>query len=183
MRTAYDLEMLAEVGVCSGIENYSRHIEGRSAGEPPNTLLDFFPKDYLLVIDETHQTVPSCTASTTGDRSRKETLVEHGFRLPSAARTTGLCGSRSSTSGSTSASFCPRPRRPTRSSKSNQVVEQIVRPTGLVDPEVIVKPTKGQIDDLMAEIARRPSGATASSSRPSPRRWPRTSRSTSWRWA
>jgi excinuclease ABC subunit B len=154
MRTSYDLEMLAEVGVCSGIENYSRHIDGRRAGEPPHTLLDFFPKDYLLVIDESHQTVPQLHGQYEGDRSRKETLIEHGFRLPSAADNRPLqfeefyqrvnqCVFLSATPAAYEVQ------------QSTQVVEQIVRPTGLVDPEVIVKPTKGQIDDLIAQIRDR----------------------------
>jgi excinuclease ABC subunit B len=154
MRTSYDLEMLAEVGVCSGIENYSRHIDGRHAGEPPHTLLDFFPNDYLLVIDESHQTVPQLHGQYEGDRSRKETLIEHGFRLPSAADNRPLqfdefyervnqCIFLSATPSAYEVQ------------QSTQVVEQIVRPTGLVDPEVIVKPTKGQIDDLITQIRDR----------------------------
>jgi excinuclease ABC subunit B len=154
MRTSYDLEMLAEVGVCSGIENYSRHIDGRHAGEPPHTLLDFFPKDYLLVVDESHQTVPQLHGQYQGDRSRKETLIEHGFRLPSAADNRPLrfeefyervnqCLFLSATPSAYEVQ------------QSTQVVEQIVRPTGLVDPEVIVKPTKGQIDDLISQIRDR----------------------------
>ncbi|MST33188.1 excinuclease ABC subunit UvrB, partial [Acidimicrobiaceae bacterium USS-CC1] len=151
MRTSYDLEMLAEVGSCSGIENYSRHIDGRQPGEPAHTLIDFFPPDWLLVIDESHQTVPQLHGQYEGDRSRKETLIEHGFRLPSAADNRPLrydelfekinqCIFLSATPGEYEISM------------SSQVVEQIVRPTGLVDPEVIVKPTKGQIDDLLAQI-------------------------------
>jgi excinuclease ABC subunit B len=151
MRTSYDLEMLAEVGVCSGIENYSRHIDGRRAGEAPNTLINFFPKDYLLVIDESHQTVPQLHGQYEGDRSRKETLIEHGFRLPSAAdnrpwrfaefyERVNQCIFLSATPSAYEIQ------------QSTQVVEQIVRPTGLVDPEVMVKPTKGQIDDLISQI-------------------------------
>jgi excinuclease ABC subunit B len=154
MRTQYDLEMLAEVGSCAGIENYSRHIDGRSAGEPPHTLLDFFPKDYLLVVDESHVTVPQLHGQYEGDHSRKETLVEHGFRLPSAADNRPLrfdefyqrlnqCIFLSATPSNYEVQ------------QSSQVVEQIVRPTGLVDPEVIVKPTKGQIDDLIEQINQR----------------------------
>ena len=154
MRTTYDLEMLAEVGSCSGIENYSRHIDGRSPGEPPHTLLDFFPKDYLLVIDESHVTVPQLHGQYHGDRSRKETLIEHGFRLPSAADNRPLrfeemmqrvnqCIFMSATPAAYEISV------------SSQVVEQIVRPTGLVDPEVFVRPTKGQIDDLIVEVGKR----------------------------
>jgi excinuclease ABC subunit B len=154
MRTQYDLEMMREVGFCNGIENYSRHIDGRAAGEPPNTLLDFFPKDYLTVIDESHVTIPQLHGQYEGDRSRKETLVDHGFRLPSAAdnrplrfdewyERVGQCIFLSATPADYEVSI------------STQVVEQIVRPTGLVDPEVIVKPTKGQIDDLMVQINQR----------------------------
>src|SRR3712207_2416138 len=151
MRTQYDLEMMREVGFCSGIENYSRHIDGRVAGEPPHTLLSFFPKDYLTVIDESHVTVPQLHGQYEGDRSRKETLVDHGFRLPSAAdnrplrfdewyERVGQCIFLSATPADYEVG------------QSTQVVEQIVRPTGLVDPEVVVKPTKGQIDDLMEQI-------------------------------
>jgi excinuclease ABC subunit B len=154
MRTTYDLEMLAEVGSCSGIENYSRHIDGRSPGQAPHTLLDFFPNDYLLVIDESHVAVPQLHGQYHGDRSRKETLIEHGFRLPSAADNRPLryeelmerlnqCIFMSATPAAYEISV------------SSQVVEQIVRPTGLVDPEVVVRPTKGQIDDLIAEVAKR----------------------------
>jgi excinuclease ABC subunit B len=151
MRTQYDLEMLAEVGVCSGIENYSRPIDGRAAGEPPHTLMDFFPDDFLLVLDESHVTVPQLHGQYEGDRSRKETLIEHGFRLPSAADNRPLrfdefyervnqCIFLSATPSDYEVA------------ESTQVVEQIVRPTGLVDPEVVVKPTKGQIDDLIMAI-------------------------------
>ncbi len=154
MRTQYDLEMIQEVGYCNGIENYSAPIDGRSPGEPPSTLLDFFPKDYLLVIDESHVTVPQLHGQYEGDRSRKETLVDHGFRLPSAADNRPLrfdefyervnqCVFMSATPSAYELQ------------QSTQVVEQIVRPTGLVDPEVIVRPTKGQIDDLMEEIRAR----------------------------
>ena len=154
MRTSYDLEMLAEVGSCSGIENYSRHIDGRSPGEPPHTLLDFFPKDYLIVIDESHVAVPQLHGQYEGDHSRKETLIEHGFRLPSAADNRPLryeeflqrvnqCIFMSATPAAYEISV------------STQVVEQIVRPTGLIDPEVVVRPTKGQIDDLIDEVAKR----------------------------
>ncbi len=154
MRTQYDLEMLAEVGSCSGIENYSRHIDGRCAGEAPHTLLDFFPDDYLLVVDESHVAVPQLHGQYHGDKSRKDTLIEHGFRLPSAADNRPLrfeemmqrvnqCVFMSATPSAYEISV------------SEQVVEQIVRPTGLVDPEVVVRPTKGQIDDLMTEIAKR----------------------------
>jgi excinuclease ABC subunit B len=154
MRTSYDLEMLAEVGVCSGIENYSRHIDGRRVGEPPNTLLDFFPKDYVLVIDESHQTVPQLHGQYEGDRSRKDTLIEHGFRLPSAADNRPLRFDEFY-ERINQCLFLSATPSPYEIQQSTQVVEQIVRPTGLVDPEVIVKPTKGQIDDLINQIRNR----------------------------
>jgi excinuclease ABC subunit B len=154
MRTSYDLEMLAEVGVCSGIENYSRHIDGRRAGEPPNTLLNFFPKDYLLVIDESHQTVPQLHGQYEGDRSRKETLIEHGFRLPSAADNRPL-RFEEFYERINQCIFLSATPSAYEIQQSTQVVEQIVRPTGLVDPEVMVKPTKGQIDDLITQIRSR----------------------------
>jgi excinuclease ABC subunit B len=154
MRTSYDLEMLAEVGVCSGIENYSRHIDGRRPGEPPHTLLDFFPKDYLLVIDESHQTVPQLHGQYEGDHSRKETLIEHGFRLPSAADNRPLRFDEFYERINQCVFLSATPS-PYEIQQSTQVVEQIVRPTGLIDPEVIVKPTKGQIDDLMGLIRER----------------------------
>jgi excinuclease ABC subunit B len=154
MRTQYDLEMLAEVGSCSGIENYSRHIDGRQAGQPPHTLLDFFPKDYVLVIDESHQTVPQLHGQYEGDRSRKETLIEHGFRLPSAADNRPL-RFEEFYERINQCLFLSATPSPYEVQQSAQVVEQIVRPTGLVDPEVIVKPTKGQIDDLITQIRDR----------------------------
>ncbi len=154
MRTQYDLEMIQEVGYCNGIENYSMHIDGRRPGEPPFTLLDYFPKDFLLVIDESHVAVPQLHGQYEGDRSRKDTLVEHGFRLPSARDNRPLrfeevldrlhqCVFLSATPSAYELKV------------SDQVVEQIVRPTGLVDPEVVIKPTKGQIDDLMTQIEQR----------------------------
>ncbi len=154
MRTQYDLEMMAEVGYCSGIENYSMHIDGRQPGDPPFTLLDYFPDDYLLVIDESHVAVPQLRGQYAGDRSRKDVLVEHGFRLPSARDNRPLtfdevlervnqCVFLSATPSDYELSI------------SEQVVEQIVRPTGLVDPEVIVRPTKGQIDDLIGMVEDR----------------------------
>ncbi len=154
MRTQYDLEMIQEVGYCNGIENYSMHIDGRSPGEPPFTLIDYFPDDFLLVIDESHVAVPQLHGQYEGDRSRKDTLVEHGFRLPSARDNRPLrfeeVMERLNQVVFLSATPAEYELR-----MSSQVVEQIVRPTGLVDPEVIVKPTKGQIDDLMAQIEER----------------------------
>jgi excinuclease ABC subunit B len=148
MRTQYDLEMISEVGYCNGIENYSMHIDGRDYGEPPFTLLDYFPDDFLMVIDESHVAVPQLHGQFAGDRSRKDILVEHGFRLPSARDNRPLtfeeCLERINQCVFLSATPGDYEVR-----TSSQVVEQIVRPTGLVDPEVIVKPTKGQIDDLI----------------------------------
>ncbi len=154
MRTSYDMEMMREIGTCAGIENYSRHLDGRSPGEAPYTLLDYFPDDYVTIIDESHVTIPQIHGQYAGDRSRKEVLVEHGFRLPSAMDNRPLtfeewfsktkqCVLLSATPGSWELDV------------SGQVVEQVIRPTGLVDPEVIVRPTKGQIDDLVEEIQMR----------------------------
>lgn len=151
MRTTYDIEMMRQIGSCSGIENYSRHIDGRSAGTAPNTLIDYFPEDFLLVIDESHVTVPQIGAMFEGDMSRKRALVDHGFRLPSATDNRPLRWEEfverigqtvylSATPGNYELSI------------SDGVVEQIIRPTGLVDPQVVVKPTTGQIDDLLGEI-------------------------------
>jgi excinuclease ABC subunit B len=154
MRTQYDLEMMQEVGYCNGIENYSRHLDGRGPGEPPYTLLDYFPKDFLLVIDESHQAVPQLHGQYEGDRSRKETLIEHGFRLPSAADNRPLRFDEFY-SRVHQCIFMSATPAAYEIDQSTQVVEQVVRPTGLVDPEVVVKPTKGQIDDLIAAITDR----------------------------
>ena len=151
MRTEHDLEMLAEVGTCAGIENYSRHLDGRGPGDPPYTLLDYFPDDWLLVIDESHVTVPQLHGQFAGDRSRKEVLVEHGFRLPSAMDNRPLRFEELETRINQCIFMSATPA-PFELSVSSQVVEQIVRPTGLIDPEVVVKPTRRQIDDLIAEI-------------------------------
>ena len=148
MRTQYDLEMIAEVGFCNGIENYSMHIDGRSPGEPPFTLLDYFPDDYLLVIDESHVTIPQLHGQFAGDRSRKANLVEHGFRLPSAADNRPLQFEEAMQRINQCIFLSATPAK-FEIATSQQVVEQIVRPTGLVDPEVIVRPTKGQIDDII----------------------------------
>ncbi|WP_127129172.1 excinuclease ABC subunit UvrB [Georgenia sp. SYP-B2076] len=151
MRTTYDIEMMRQIGTCSGIENYSRHIDGRAAGTAPNTLLDYFPEDFLLVIDESHVTVPQIGAMYEGDMSRKRTLVEHGFRLPSAMDNRPLRWEEFlERIGQTV--FLSATPGPYELSQSDGVVEQIIRPTGLVDPEVVVKPTQGQIDDLLGEI-------------------------------
>jgi len=154
MRTQYDLEMMAEVGFCSGIENYSRHIDDRAPGEAPSTLMDFFPRDYLMVIDESHVTIPQLHGQYEGDRSRKETLIDHGFRLPSAADNRPLRFDEWY-QRLNQVVFLSATPSDYEISQSSQVVEQIVRPTGLIDPEVIVKPTKGQIDDLMEQITVR----------------------------
>jgi excinuclease ABC subunit B len=155
MRTTYDIEMMRQVGSCAGIENYSRHIDGRPAGSAPNTLLDYFPEDFVLVVDESHNTVPQIGAMYEGDVSRKRVLVEHGFRLPSAIDNRPL----------TWEEFCDRIGQTLYLSATpgpyelrrtgGEFVEQVIRPTGLVDPQVIIKPTKGQIDDLVGEIRDR----------------------------
>ena len=154
MRTNYDLEMMREIGSCAGIENYSRHLDGRNPGDPPYTLLDYFPDDFLIFMDESHQSVPQVHGMYEGDRSRKETLVDHGFRLPSAMDNRPL----------TFDEFMKRINQvlfvsATPSSyeikRSKEVVQQIVRPTGLVDPEIIIRPTRGQIDDLIGDIRAR----------------------------
>jgi excinuclease ABC subunit B len=151
MRTTYDLEMIQEMGFCNGIENYSAPIDGRAPGEPPHTLLDFFPSDYLTIIDESHQMIPQLAGQYAGDRSRKDVLIEHGFRLPSAADNRPLQFEEwLERTGQTI--FLSATPGPWEREHSGQIVEQLVRPTGLVDPEVIVKPTKGQIDDLLAQI-------------------------------
>ena len=151
MRTQYDLEMIQEVGYCNGIENYSMHIDGRSPGEPPFTLLDYFPKDFLLVIDESHVAVPQLHGQFMGDRSRKDILVEHGFRLPSARDNRPL-QFEEVLGRINQCIFMSATPSVYEIQHSQQVVEQIVRPTGLVDPEVIVRPTKGQIDDLIEMV-------------------------------
>ncbi|MGI5159440.1 excinuclease ABC subunit UvrB [Microbispora sp. CA-102843] len=155
MRTTYDIEMMRQVGTCAGIENYSRHIDGREAGTAPHTLLDFFPDDFMLVLDESHQTVPQIGAMYEGDASRKRTLVDHGFRLPSAMDNRPLKWEEflERIGQTVYLSATPGPYELGRS--KGDVVEQVIRPTGLVDPEVIIKPTKGQIDDLMEEIRAR----------------------------
>ena len=151
MRTQYDLEMIAEVGFCNGIENYSMHIDGRSPGEPPFTLLDYFPDDYLMVVDESHVTIPQLHGQFAGDRSRKATLIEHGFRLPSAADNRPLQFEEAMQRINQCVFLSATPAK-FEIETSQQVVEQIVRPTGLVDPEVIVRPTKGQIDDIIEMV-------------------------------
>jgi excinuclease ABC subunit B len=154
MRTQYDLEMMQEVGYCNGVENYSGPIDGRSPGEAPNTLLDYFPKDFLVIVDESHVAVPQLHGQYEGDRSRKEVLIDHGFRLPSAADNRPLRFDEF-VERVPQVVFLSATPSPYEIQVSQQVVEQIVRPTGLTDPEVIVKPTKGQIDDLLEQINTR----------------------------
>src|SRR6187200_1401612 len=154
MRTSYDVEMMRQIGTCSGIENYSRHIDGRAAGSPPNCLLDYFPADFLLVIDESHVTVPQIGGMYEGDMSRKRTLVEHGFRLPSAMDNRPLRFEEFVERIGQTVYLSATPGN-YELARSRGFVEQLIRPTGLVDPQVIVKPTHGQIDDLMSEIRLR----------------------------
>jgi excinuclease ABC subunit B len=151
MRTTFDLEMLQQLGFCSGIENYSRHMDGREPGEPPHTLLDFFPDDFLLVIDESHVTVPQIGAMYEGDASRKRTLVDHGFRLPSALDNRPLRFDEFKNRIGQTVYLSATPGR-YEMGIADGVVEQIIRPTGLVDPQIVIKPSKGQIDDLLEEI-------------------------------
>ncbi len=153
-RTRYDMEMIREVGYCQGIENYSRHIDGRQPGEPPHTLMGYFPDDYLLIIDESHQTISQLHAMHEGDRSRKQSLVDHGFRLPSAYDNRPLRFEEFEQRANQVVCASATPGQ-YELERAGQVVELIVRPTGLVDPPVEVRPTKGQIDDLVAEIRKR----------------------------
>ena len=154
MRTSYDIEMMRQIGTCSGIENYSRHIDGRGPGSPPNCLLDYFPEDFLLVIDESHVTVPQIGGMYEGDMSRKRTLVDHGFRLPSAMDNRPLRFEEFVDRIGQTVYLSATPGN-YEMARSDGFVEQLIRPTGLVDPQVIVKPTSGQIDDLMGEIRLR----------------------------
>ncbi|WP_042363782.1 excinuclease ABC subunit UvrB [Streptacidiphilus neutrinimicus] len=154
MRTTYDIEMMRQIGTCSGIENYSRHIDGRTAGSAPNTLMDFFPEDFLLVIDESHVTVPQIGAMYEGDASRKRSLVEHGFRLPSAMDNRPLKWEEFVERIGQTVYLSATPGE-YELSRGDGHVEQIIRPTGLIDPEIVVKPTEGQIDDLVHEIRLR----------------------------
>lgn len=153
-RTNYDIEMMREMGYCTGIENYSRHLSGRNPGDPPYTLIDYFPRDFLIIIDESHVTIPQLRGMYAGDRSRKETLVEYGFRLPSALDNRPLTFEEFE-ERINQIIFVSATPGPYELEKSQQVVEQIIRPTGLVDPEVVVRPVKGQIDDLLEEINER----------------------------
>lgn len=154
-RTRYDLEMLREVGYCNGIENYSRHLTGRQPGEPPECLIDYFPKDWLLVIDESHVTVPQIRGMYNGDQTRKKVLIEHGFRLPSAADNRPLKAEEFWQKVNQCIFVSATPGDWEIEVSEGRVVEQIIRPTGIVDPEIFVRPTEGQIDDLIAEIKER----------------------------
>jgi len=153
-RTNYDIEMMRETGYCNGIENYSRYLDGRKPGEPPYTLLDYFPEDFIMFIDESHVTIPQLRAMYAGDRSRKDNLVEYGFRLPAAYDNRPLTFEEFE-SKINQVIYVSATPGPYELSKSSRVVEQIIRPTGLVDPEVVVRPTEGQIDDLIGEIRQR----------------------------
>ncbi len=155
MRTTYDIEMMRQVGFCSGIENYSRHIDGRDAGSAPNCLIDYFPEDFLLVIDESHVTVPQIGAMYEGDSSRKRTLVEHGFRLPSALDNRPLKWTEFQERIGQAVYLSATPGPYELGKAENGVVEQVIRPTGLIDPKIVIKPSRGQIDDLMGEIKER----------------------------
>ncbi|MGB7415216.1 MAG: excinuclease ABC subunit UvrB [Thermosynechococcaceae cyanobacterium] len=154
-RTRYDLEMLREVGFCNGVENYSRHLAGRQAGDPPECLVDYFPKDWLLVVDESHVTVPQSRAMYKGDQSRKKVLIDHGFRLPSAADNRPLKAEEfwGKVGQCVFVSATPGDWEIERS--ENRVVQQVIRPTGVIDPEIFVRPTEGQIDDLLGEVKER----------------------------
>ena len=152
MRTSFDIEMMRQLGFCSGIENYSRHIDGRGQGSPPNCLLDYFPEDFLVVIDESHVTVPQIGAMYEGDASRKRTLVEHGFRLPSAMDNRPLRFAEFVERKGQTVYLSATPGKYELEKTGGEFVEQVIRPTGLVDPQIVIKPIKGQIDDLVYEI-------------------------------
>ena len=152
MRTTFDIEMMRQLGFCSGIENYSRHIDGREAGSPPNCLLDYFPEDFLVVIDESHVTVPQIGAMYEGDASRKRTLVEHGFRLPSAMDNRPLRFAEFIERKGQTVYLSATPGKYELEKTGGEFVEQVIRPTGLIDPQIVIKPIKGQIDDLVYEI-------------------------------
>ncbi|MEO7126871.1 MAG: excinuclease ABC subunit UvrB [Nakamurella sp.] len=155
MRTTYDIEMMRQIGFCSGIENYSRHIDGRGPGTAPATLIDYFPEDFLLVIDESHVTVPQIGAMYEGDSSRKRTLVEHGFRLPSALDNRPLTWTEFEARVGQTVYLSATPGNYELAQAGGEFVEQVIRPTGLIDPQIVVKPTTGQIDDLVGEIRER----------------------------
>ncbi len=154
-RTRYDLDMLQEVGYCNGVENYSRHLAGRKAGDPPECLIDYFPKDWLLVIDESHVTVPQIRGMYNGDRARKQVLIEHGFRLPSAADNRPLKAEEFWEKMSQCIFVSATPGNWEIEESAGKIAEQIIRPTGVIDPEIFVRPTEGQVDDLLSEIKER----------------------------
>ncbi|MFW6357830.1 MAG: excinuclease ABC subunit UvrB [Chroococcales cyanobacterium] len=154
-RTRYDLELLQEVGYCNGVENYSRHLAGRKAGEPPECLIDYFPKDWLLVIDESHVTVPQIRGMYNGDQARKRVLIEHGFRLPSAADNRPLKAEEFWEKVNQCVFVSATPGNWEIEQSEGRIIEQIIRPTGVVDPEIFVRPTEGQVDDLLGEISDR----------------------------
>jgi excinuclease ABC subunit B len=155
MRTTFDIEMMEQIGFCSGIENYSRHLDDRPAGSAPHCLLDYFPEDFLVVIDESHVTVPQLGAMFEGDASRKRTLVEHGFRLPSALDNRPLKFPEFVERTGQTIYLSATPGKYELAKVNDDVVEQVIRPTGLVDPQIVIKPIKGQIDDLLNEISIR----------------------------
>ncbi len=152
-RTRFDIEMLQEMGYCPGVENYSMHLSGRKWGEKPYSLLKYFPEDYLTIIDESHVTLPQIRGMYNGDRARKETLVEHGFRLPSAKENRPLRFDEFESSINQIIYVSATPGA-YELSRSSNIVEQIIRPTGLVDPEVIIRPVKGQVEDLLGEVKK-----------------------------
>ncbi|NES97637.1 MAG: excinuclease ABC subunit UvrB [Desertifilum sp. SIO1I2] len=154
-RTKYDLELLREVGYCNGVENYSRHLAGRQAGEPPECLIDYFPKDWLLVIDESHVTIPQIRGMYNGDQSRKRVLIDHGFRLPSAADNRPLKAEEFWTKVNQCIFVSATPGDWEIEQSDGRIVEQVIRPTGVIDPEIFVRPTEGQVDDLLGEIKER----------------------------
>ncbi|MFM8294127.1 MAG: helicase-related protein, partial [Microcystaceae cyanobacterium] len=154
-RTRYDLEMLREVGYCNGVENYSRFLAGRQAGEPPECLIDYFPKDWLLVIDESHVTVPQLRGMYNGDQARKKVLIDHGFRLPSAADNRPLKSEEFWQKVNQCVFVSATPGAWELEQSGEQIIEQIIRPTGVLDPEIFVRPTLGQVDDLYGEIQER----------------------------
>ena len=177
-RTRFDLEMLREIGYCTGIENYSRHLDGRMPGEPPFTLINYFPDDFLLVIDESHMSVPQLGAMYRGDRSRKDKLIEYGFRLPSARDNRPLTFEEFNERIRQVLYVSATPAEYELRESEGVIVEQVVRPTGLVDPEVAVRPAANQWTTCLTKSARAPPRASAPSSPPSPNAWPKTSRTT-----
>ena len=154
-RTMFDLEMIQEMGYCHGIENYSRHLSGRQPGEPPPTLLDYFPKDFLLVVDESHATIPQIGGMYNGDRARKTTLVEYGFRLPSALDNRPLNFEEFNERVHQTVYVSATPADYETERSGNRIIEQVIRPTGLTDPQIAIRPVKGQVDDLLNEIRKR----------------------------